>query len=301
MRGCRWRTSPGFPSEEAGCAAYTPAVADGADETGGELLARAERRGPVTFVTLDSPHNRNALSRRLVAQLAGALAEARDDPDVRAVVLTGTGTAFCSGVDLAERRSPAPAEPGAPTLPDVLSAIVSSPHPVVARVNGHVRAGGMGLVAACDFAVAPSSATFAFTEVRVGVAPAVIAVPALRRMARRAFERYALTGEVFGAEEAAAAGLLHEAVDDLDALDAWVADLLSSLLRCAPGAVAATKGLADLAERGWPDALETAAELSEMLFASAAASEGMAAFLEKRDPEWVAPWPPTAAGTAAPE
>ncbi|HTX63397.1 MAG TPA: enoyl-CoA hydratase-related protein [Acidimicrobiales bacterium] len=256
-----------------------------------DLLVRQTREGPVVTLTLDSPANRNALSRRLLAELVSGLADAQADPDVRVVVLTGTGTTFCSGVDLTERLRPPSGDPPA-TLPEVLSVIVAMPQPVLARVNGHVRAGGMGIVCACDLAVAPVEATFAFSEVRVGVAPAVIAVPALRRMARRGFDRYALTGEVFDAREAVRGGVLTSAVDDLAALDAWTDDVVGSLLRSAPTAVAATKGLADLAARPWDDALDAATELSEGLFGADAAEEGMAAFLEKRSPSWVVTWPP---------
>ena len=254
------------------------------------LVGRA-LEGPVVTLTLDSPLNRNALSRRLLADLADALARAEADPDVRVVVLTGSGSAFCSGVDLEERLRPPPGAPPV-TLAQVLSMIVAMPQPVVARVNGHVRAGGMGLVCAADLAVAPAQATFGFSEVRVGVAPAIIAVPALRRMGRRAFDRYALTGDVFDAGEAAAAGVLTAAVADTAALDEWVRSVVGSLLRSAPTAVAATKALADLVGRPWGEALDAASELSERLFAEAPAAEGMAAFLEKRNPSWVVDWPP---------
>lgn len=282
-------------------------------------VVQVERRGPVCRLTLDSPANRNALSTRLLAELALALREVQADPDVRAVVLTATGPAFCSGADLAERLAAAgaAAAPGAPagaparapagapaardavpaddggdhapaaSLPDVLSLLVSLPQPVVARVGGHVRAGGLGLVAACDLAVAADHATFAFTEVRVGVAPAVIAVPALRVMGRRAFARYALTGEVFGAAEAAAAGLLTAAMPAAE-LDGWVAGALDGVLRSSPPAVAATKDLLEgLGGRGWDEAMSTAAALSDDLFGSDGAAEGMAAFLARRPPSWV--------------
>lgn len=248
-------------------------------------LVHYDADGPVVTVTLDSPGNRNALSRQLLAELHRALSTAQADPDVRVVVLTGEGRTFCSGVDLTERLHPPPGEPPA-TLAEVLTTIVAMPQPVIARVNGHVRAGGMGLVAACDLAACDNAASFAFTEVRVGVAPAVIAVPALRRMGRRAFERYALTGDVFVGAEAVAAGLLSAAVDDRASLDAWVDATVASLLSAAPQAVAATKGLADLVDRPWDDALSAAEALSDTLFASEAAAEGMAAFLEKRQPAW---------------
>lgn len=249
-------------------------------------LVRSERDGPVATITLDSPANRNALSRRLLDELRSALAAAGGDPGVRVVVVTGEGRAFCSGVDLAERLHPPPGDPPT-TLADVLTTIVTMPQPVLARVNGHVRAGGMGLVAACDLAVADGDATFAFTEVRVGVAPAVIAVPALRRMGRRAFDRYALTGDVFLAADAAAAGLLTAAVPGRATLDAWVEEAVASVLASAPEAVAATKALADLVDRPWGEALAAAEALSDALFGSGPAAEGMAAFLEKRRAAWV--------------
>lgn len=257
---------------------------------GDGALVRCERTGAVVTLVLDSPRNRNALSSRLLSELMSGLTGAEADPEVRAVVLTGTGSTFCSGVDLEERLHPPGAAPPV-ALPEVLSTLASIPLPVVARVNGHVRAGGVGIVAACDLAAAAAGATFAFTEVRVGVAPAVIAVPALRRMDRRTFERYALTGDTFGAEEAAAAGLLSAAVADAEALDRWVAEVIGSLLRSSPEAVAATKGLADLVAQPWDEALAAAGALSDGLFASEAAREGMAAFLERRQPSWVVEWP----------
>lgn len=254
-------------------------------------LVQRDRRGPVVTLTLDSQENRNALSSRLLAELAAGLDEAGRDQDVRVVVLTGTGTTFCSGVDLAERLHPPPGPPPV-TLADVLTAIGSMRQPVVARVNGHVRAGGMGLVAACDLAAAVAGATFSFSEVRVGVAPAIIAVPALRRMHRRAFERYALTGDVFDAAAAVETGLVHASPGDSRALDGWVEGVVGSLLAAAPSAVAVTKGLADLVARPWDDALAVATALSDDLFAAPAAAEGMSAFLEKRRPSWRVDWPP---------
>ncbi len=174
-------------------------------------------------------------------------------------------------------------------LPEVLSCLVGLPQPVIARVNGHVRAGGLGLVAASDLAVAAPSATFAFTEVRVGLAPAIVAVPGLRVMDRRAFARYALTGDPFGAADAVAAGLLTATTDDVDG---WVAGIVASVLRSSPAAVAATKGLCGWAAGGpggaaWDDAIGAAEALSDELFSSADGVEGMAAFFEKRPARWV--------------
>lgn len=264
----------------------SPATADAP----GSPLVEVGRRagGAVARLTLTSPHNRNALSRRLLAELAAGLADAGADGAVRAVVLAAEGRAFCSGADLAERlEDPSGGTPpGQPTFAEVLTAIATSSVPVVAEVGAPVRAGGMGLVAACDLAVAAASATFAFTEVRVGVAPAVIAVPALRVMDPRRLARHALTGEVFGADEAARCGLVTEVVPD-DELAGTVDALCRALLEAAPGAVSATKELlARLRGAPWDEAMAEAEAASERLFAGAEAAEGMAAFLAKRPPSW---------------
>ena len=183
-----------------------------------DVVVGVQHDDGVRTLTLDSPGNRNALSARLLAQLEQALRDATSDPEVRAVVLTGAGTVFCSGADLSERGTAAPNR-----MPAILTSIVESPVPVIARVNGHARAGGIGLIAAADMAVAAEAATFAFTEVRVGVAPAMILVPALRVVDHRFLARTTLTGERFSASEAAAAGLLTAVTPDETALDAWVA------------------------------------------------------------------------------
>jgi enoyl-CoA hydratase/carnithine racemase len=247
-----------------------------------EALVDVQHGDGIRTLTLDSPANRNALSIRLLGQLAQALHEATADAEVRAVVLTGAGTVFCSGADLSERGSGAPNR-----MPEILTTMVDSPVPVLVRVNGHTRAGGLGLIAAADIAVAAEAATFAFTEVRVGVAPAMILVPALRVMDRRFLARMVLTGERFDAGQAAAAGLLSAVVDDDAALDAWVAEQTVALRKSAPGAVRATKKLLRaLPAQGWSDGLEAAASISAELFAGPEATEGMAAFLQKRRPAW---------------
>ena len=238
--------------------------------------------GGIRTVTLDSPANRNALSSRLLHELERALRDATRDSEVRAVVLTATGTVFCSGADLSERGTAAPN-----LMPDILTTVVQSPVPVIARVNGHARAGGLGLIAACDMAAAPESATFAFTEVRVGVAPAMILVPALRVMDHRFLAHATLTGERFGAREAAAAGLLSAVTEDEASLDTWVEERTKSIRQGAPGAIRATKELVrTMSSRGWSDGLAEAAAVSAELFAGAEAAEGMDAFLQKRRPLW---------------
>ncbi|WP_431992413.1 enoyl-CoA hydratase family protein [Streptomyces albogriseolus] len=241
------------------------------------LIGRSRTRG-VETLSLDAPERRNALSAALVGDLAAALTDAGKDTGVRAVVLTHTGTTFSAGADL--KDPPAPS-----ALTGLLRQIVELPKPVVARVTGHVRAGGLGLLAACDIAAASRAATFAFTEVRIGVAPAVISLPLLPRTDPRALARYYLTGERFDADEAARIGLLTVAGDDADDT---LAPVLDGLRRSAPEALAETKRLltAKVLETFDRDA-DALTALSARLFASAPAREGMTAFLERRDPEWV--------------
>ncbi|MGV9648324.1 enoyl-CoA hydratase family protein [Streptomyces sp. NPDC003554] len=242
-----------------------------------ELVHTADDRG-VTTVTLDSPGNRNALSGALVGALTAALTRCGKDDDVRAVLLTHTGNTFCAGADLRD-----PPHPDA--LVGLLRQIVELRKPVVARVRGHVRAGGLGLLGACDIAAASAEATFAFTEVRIGVAPAVISLPLLSRTDPRALARYYLTGERFDAAEAVRTGLLTAAGDDVDAV---LAPVLDGLRRASPQGLAETKLLltASVRETFDRDAAELTA-LSARLFSSPQAREGMTAFLERRDPAWV--------------
>ncbi len=241
------------------------------------LVHTAHERG-ITTLTLDSPHNRNALSAALVRELAAALKENGEDDDVRAIVLTHTGTTFSAGADL---RDPPPPE----ALVALLRQIIELPSPVLARVTGHVRAGGLGLLAACDITAASTESTFAFTEVRIGVAPAVISLPLIPRTDPRALARHYLTGERFDAAEAARIGLLTAAGDDVDAV---LAPVLDGLRKSAPQALTETKQLltTKVLEAFDRDAAALTA-LSARLFSSAQAREGMTAFLERRDPPWV--------------
>jgi methylglutaconyl-CoA hydratase len=169
----------------------------------------------------------------------------------------------------------------------VIQLLWDSPKPVICRVNGAARAGGIGLVAAADIAIASDLATFAFSEVRIGVVPAVISVPCLRRMPSRAAAEYFLTGEVFDAGRAAEIGLLTRSVP-ADGLDAEVARYAGMLLRGGPGALAGTKGLLTaLPAETFAAGLARMAELSGRFFGSDEAREGMTAFAAKRDPAWV--------------
>ncbi|NBM18991.1 enoyl-CoA hydratase family protein [Streptomyces sp. GC420] len=240
------------------------------------VTAIAQDRGIATLI-LDSPANRNALSADLVRELSEALNAYAEDPGVRAVLLTHTGTTFCAGADL--RQPPDPA-----AFTGLLRTLIELPKPVVARVTGHVRAGGLGLLGACDISAAGPGASFAFTEVRIGVAPAVISMPLLPRMDPGAAARYFLTGERFDAAEAARTGLVTLAAEDVDAA---LEPVLDGLRRSAPGALAETKRLVtakvlDILDRQ----ADTLAARSAALFASPDAREGMTAFLERRDPAW---------------
>ncbi|MFJ7626691.1 enoyl-CoA hydratase family protein [Streptomyces sp. NPDC097595] len=240
------------------------------------LAPPAHTRG-VTTLTLDSPANRNALSAGLVAGLAEALDACAADDSVRAVVLTHTGTTFCAGADLR-----APADPH--DFVALMRRIVALPKPVVARVTGHVRAGGLGLLAACDLSVAGTGATFALTEARLGLAPAVISMPLLPRIDPRAAARYYLTGEKFYADEAERIGLVTMAATDVDgSLDL----VLDDLRRASPQGLAASKALVTATVlQSFDQHAEDLIARSARLFASDEAREGMTAFLERRDPAW---------------
>jgi enoyl-CoA hydratase len=244
--------------------------------------------GHLARLTLDSPHNRNALSAALVGQLHQGLRDAAADPAVRAVVLGHTGGTFCAGADLSEASGGDPFDQAAERareLTALLRAIVESPLPVIAAVDGHVRAGGMGLLAACDIAVAGPRSTFALTEARIGVAPAIISLTLLPKISARAAARYYLTGEKFDAAEAATIGLISQAADDVQAA---VAALAGDLGRGSPQGLAASKALTTAAVlAGFDRDAERLSVESARLFVSEEAREGMLAFLQKRPARWV--------------
>ena len=251
----------------------------------------AESGGPFARLTLNSPHNRNALSTALVSQLHQGLRDAAADPAVRAVVLGHTGGTFCAGADLSEagdgngNSNPYDtAVERAREMAALMRAIVSSPRPVIGAVNGHVRAGGFGLVGACDIVVAGPASTFALTEARIGVAPAIISLTLLPKMSPRTAARYYITGEKFDAREAAAIGLITIATDDVDAA---VDKLIADVGRGSPQGLAASKALTTAAVlEGFDRDAERLAQESARLFVSDEAREGMLAFLEKRAPSW---------------
>ncbi|WP_406814283.1 enoyl-CoA hydratase family protein [Mycobacterium sp. M23085] len=262
-----------------------------------EYAGPAGTGGPYARLTLNSPDNRNALSTTLVDQLHQGLRDASADPAVRVVVLGHTGRTFCAGADLSEAggaAGPGGSPPPSPydmavararEMAALMRAIVSSPLPVIAAINGHVRAGGFGLVGACDIAIAGPGSTFALTEARIGVAPAIISLTLLPKLSARAAARYYLTGETFDAGRAAEIGLITEAAEDVEtAVDKLVADIG----RGSPQGLAASKALTTAAVLdGFDRDAERLAEESARLFVSDEAREGMLAFLEKRSPYWV--------------
>lgn len=237
----------------------------------------------IATITLDSQANRNALSTQLVSELGSCVKDA-EAADVRAIVLTHAGPAFCSGGDLKERD--ASDIPNSRPLIDVMIRLMDTDRPTIAAVNGAVRAGGVGLMAACDLVVVASQVTFALTEVRIGVAPAIISVPIMRRVAPQRLAGPYLTGEAFTAEQALSMGLVTHVSDDVDAT---VTALCTGILAGAPRAVAQAKRLLrDVPGLDRETAFDQMQELSESMFRSADAAEGMRAFREKRSPTWPA-------------
>ena len=259
----------------------------------GDQLVLTEKAGGVATLTLNNPAKRNALSRAMRAALEAALADVAADPTVRVVVLTHAGPVFCAGMDLKEASQGTGTDGSGDgmqgavrSLLGLLRAIVACPKPVVAKIAGTVRAGGLGIVGACDVAVSAGSVTYAFTEARLGIAPAVISLTTLPRMDPRKAHRWCLTGESFDAHAAADAGLISQAVPQAE-LDEAVAAVTAELLLASPQGLAETKRLlgrpmlAALDGEG-----EEIGKLSADLFASEEAAEGMRAFAERRPPRW---------------
>ena len=234
----------------------------------------------VATITLDHQAKRNALSKALVAGVFDGIDRAEADADVRVVVIRAAGSVFCSGADLSEATGEG-MEDGARAIVELQRRIVASPKPFVARVHGAVRAGGIGIVAACDIAVAADTATFALTEVRLGLAASVISLTVLPRMTPRSASRTLLTGEKFDGAAAADTGLVTVAVPEAD-LDAETDRVVGDLLKGHPQGLAEGKKLlnADLLT-GLESRGEDRAALSARLFGSDAAREAMLAFLSK--------------------
>ena len=241
-----------------------------------------ELRGSVLWITLADEERRNALNPELVSDLVAALDAADADPAVRVVVLSNRGSVFCAGANLRADRS----EPATPVPPGLYTRFARSPKPYVGRIAGHCVAGGVGLAAAVDICVAADDVLFGFTEVRVGVAPAMISVVCLPKLRTADARQALLRGRRFPAAEAARIGLIATAVPR-DGLDAEVDAVVGDLLAGGPIALGATKQLLDrVPHLPVDEASAWTAQLSAELFSSAEAREGMAAYVEKRPAAW---------------
>ncbi|MFS3128438.1 enoyl-CoA hydratase-related protein [Nocardioides sp. Bht2] len=235
----------------------------------------------VATITFDSPHNRNALSRQLVSELYSALDAAEADAAVRVIVIRAEGRVFCSGADLSEASSGG-MEEGALGIVDLQRRIVTCPKPVVTRLHGAVRAGGIGIVAASDVAISADDASYAFTEVKLGLTPAAISLTVLPRMTDRAAALTFLTGETFNGTAAAEMGLVTKAVPEAE-LDAEIDAVCAALATGAPQGLRETKLLLgrhllrNIDENG-----ADLAKLSARLFGSDEAREAMTAFLSRK-------------------
>lgn len=249
-------------------------------------LVHLDLAGRVATVTLDSPGNRNALSHQLVRELSLHMQSAERADGIRVIVLTHTGNTFCAGADLAEAMETG-MEQTTRLMLRLLRLVVELDKPVLALVRGHVRAGGVGLVGACDFALVSEQSTFAFSESLLGLAPAIISLTTRSRMGDRDAARKYLTGAPFDGVEAAHSGLVTEAVP-IENLEARLAQLLVDLEKVSPQGLRETKRLlnAELSRRMHTEG-DALVQLSARLFASAEALEGITAFRERRPPSWV--------------
>ncbi|MGH7806080.1 MAG: enoyl-CoA hydratase-related protein [Candidatus Binatia bacterium] len=254
-------------------------------------MIRTEQKGSARWLILDRPEIRNALSAQLMTQACTALEEAVRDAKVRSIVITGSGTAFSAGADLNEMKAMRAASSddnvvNALAMSNFFYAISEAPKPVITRVHGPAIAGALGMIAASDYAVAVRTVSFAFTEVRIGIAPAMISPFVVWRIGAPRARRLFMTGESFSAEEAGKMGLVDRVVDP-EKLDETIEEITKNFELCAPAAVAAAKRVVNRVADGPLDAHRRfTAELIAQLRAGEEGQEGMAAFLEKRKPRW---------------
>lgn len=244
------------------------------------------RKG-AAWITLNRPESRNALSATLVNELYGHIEDANNNEQVRAIVLTGNGSAFCAGADL--KSPPGHLVDGKKNIPypEVLNAILESRKPVITAVNGAAFAGGLGLIAASDIVVTDQSAQFSFSEVRIGVIPAVISVVCIPKLGSHNAMKLFITGEKFSGKDAVGYGLAHVAVPRTD-LEKAVEDQIQMINLGGPNAVIECKQLVRKIERlSVQDGFIEAGPWSQRIFSSDEGSEGMAAFRDKRQPAWI--------------
>ncbi|TWO70573.1 enoyl-CoA hydratase/isomerase family protein [Caenimonas sedimenti] len=254
-----------------------------------------EFHGAVATVTLNRPEVRNAFNEEVIAELTAAFAGLGEREEVRCIVLAAAGTAFCAGADLnwMKRMADYTREENladAAGLAEMLRTIHECPKPTIARIHGDVYAGGTGLVAACDIAVAVESASFCLSETRLGLTPATISPYVIRAMGARAAHRWFLTAERFSAAEAHRIGFIHEVAAG-DALDAKVAEIAAALVNAGPAAVRITKKLVrEVADQPLaPGVVKMTVETIADIRASAEGREGVQSFLAKRKPNWLLP------------
>lgn len=241
--------------------------------------------GPIATLILNQPERRNSLGADLTTALAHALEDAIADPAIRVIVVTNTGSTFCAGADL-KAAAPGLAGNTGRTFTEVFEIIAASPTPVIGRIDGHAMGGGVGLVAVCDISVMRADAAMGFTEVRLGVAPAVISVVCLPKMRVGDAHELFLTGERFSPDRAADMGLITASVPP-EQLDAAVDRYVRSILRGGPHAIAAAKHLIRrVPTMSAADAFTWTSQLSRELFASEEAQAGIAAFTERRRAPW---------------
>lgn len=257
-----------------------------------DRLVKISRENGVARVVLDRPELNNALNPQLIDELRAALDAVAGDPSVGTVVLSGEGKSLCAGADINRMREAATFSRDdnirdALPLSNVLAALDRLPQTTIGRVHGPIYGGGVGVVAACDIAIASEDATFCLSEVRLGIVPGMISPYVVRAIGERTARRYFQTAEVFDAHEARRIGLIHEVVAP-DALDERISKLLKQLRSAAPGARAVAKKLAgDIAGRPIDEALiRETSELIADVRARPEAREGLSAFLEKRKPSW---------------
>jgi methylglutaconyl-CoA hydratase len=246
--------------------------------------------GWVQTITLDRAEARNAFNETMIAELREAFTAIRGD--IRAIVLTGSGSAFCAGADVnwmrdSAKRSEPENQKDATRMEAMFRAIDECPAPVIGKINGVALGGGMGLVACCDIAVAADTAQFGFTEVRLGIVPAVISPYSLAKIGQSEARRYFLTGELFGADQARAMGLVHEVVPDAN-LDESITRLTDALSKNGPNAVRTAKQLIrEVSAMSRDEARQHTIATIARVRTFAEGQDGLSAFLEKRKPGWM--------------
>jgi methylglutaconyl-CoA hydratase len=257
-----------------------------------ETITCDRRPDGVATLCLNRPDAKNAMNGTMYDEARGVVALLDRDPTVRVVVLTGAGSAFCSGGDFKYQQSQAQ-RPQAERLAEAsklalwLGELDRLSKPVIGRINGVAYGGGLGLVSVCDVAIASASVNFCLSEASLGLMPSMISPYVVRKMGVSNARSVFLNSRVFSAREAMEFGVLHEVVADEAALDAAVERQIALFLRCAPGAVAATKKLVDLVGRQAPEAsFDYTVNLVAEMWASAEAKEGIESFLQKRAPAW---------------